>query len=85
MEEPKINKELNLKRTAYPNNFVTAKLALGDLEFGHIVKIIVDNESSAIEIPKAIEHEGHKILEVRKLNQNDWEIVVQKHNGGYVI
>lgn len=85
IEEPKINKELNLKRTAYPNNFVTAKLALGDLEFGHIVKIIVDNESSAIEIPKAIEHEGHKILEVRKLNQNDWEIVVQKHNGGYVI
>jgi len=85
IEEPKINKELSLKRTAYPNNFVTAKLALGDLEFGQILKIIVDNELSAIEVPKAIEHEGHKILEVKKLNQNDWEIIIQKHNGGYII
>ncbi|MCG2707618.1 MAG: sulfurtransferase TusA family protein [Candidatus Omnitrophica bacterium] len=55
------------------------------MEFGQILKIIVDNELSAIEVPKAIEHEGHKILEVKKLNQNDWEIIIQKHNGGYII
>ncbi len=85
IEEPKIDKELNLRGVIYPDNLIAAKLALGDLQFGQILKIIVDYEQAASELPKAIEHEGHKILEVTKLDKNDGAIIVQKHNGGYVI
>ncbi len=85
IEEPKIDQELNLKGTGYPDNFVKAKSALEGLEFSQILKIVMDNDPAASEVLKAIEHEGHKILEVKKLNQNDWEIIIQKHNGGYII
>ncbi len=83
--EFKIDKELNLKGTVCPDNFVKAKLALEDLKLGQILKIIVDYEPAVSEVPKAMEYEGHKILEVKKLNRNDWGIVIQKHNGSYTI
>ncbi|MBI3991074.1 MAG: phosphate ABC transporter ATP-binding protein [Candidatus Omnitrophica bacterium] len=78
IEEPKIDKELNLKGTLCPDNFVKAKLALEDLRFGQALKIIVDYEPAVVEVPKAMEFDGHKILEVKRINQNDWEIVIQK-------
>lgn len=85
IEEPKINRELNLKGTICPDNFVKAKLALEELEIGQVLKIIVDYEPAVTELPNAMEYEGHKILEVKRLNLTDWEIVIQKHNGSYTI
>lgn len=85
IEEPKIDKELNLKGTLCPGNFVKAKLALEDLRFGQVLKIIVDYDPAVVEVPKAMEFDGHKILEVKRINHNDWEIVIQKEDGNYVI
>ncbi|MFA4888731.1 MAG: phosphate ABC transporter ATP-binding protein PstB [Candidatus Omnitrophota bacterium] len=85
IEEPKIDKELNLKGTVCPDNFVKAKLALEDLKLGQILKIIVDYEPAVSEVPKAMEYEGHKILEVKRLNFTDWEIIIQKRNNTYLI
>jgi phosphate transport system ATP-binding protein len=85
IEEPKIDKELNLKGTVCPGNFVKAKLALEDLRLGQILKIIVDYEPAVVEVPKAMEFDGHKVLEVKRINQSDWEIIIQKHNGEYAI
>lgn len=80
IEEHKIDKELNLKGTICPDNFVKAKLALEDLEAGQVLKIVIDYEPAVSEVPKAIEYEGHKILEVKRLNLTDWEIIIQKQN-----
>ena len=85
IEEHKINRELNLKGTICPGNFVKAKLALEELETGQVLKIIVDYEPAVSEVPKAMEYEGHKILEVKRLNKTDWEIIIQKHDKGYII
>lgn len=85
IEEPKIDKELNLKGTVCPDNFVKAKLALEDLKLGQILKIIVDYEPAVSEVPKAMEYDGHKILEVKRLNFTDWEIIIQKRNSTYLI
>jgi phosphate transport system ATP-binding protein len=85
IEEPKIDKELNLKGTICPDNFVKAKLALEDLRLGQILKIIVDYEPAVTEVPKAMEFDGHKVLEVKRINQTDWEIVIQKQSGIYTI
>lgn len=78
IEDYKVDKELNLKGTVCPANFVKANLALEDLKTGQILKLIVDYEPAVSELPKTIEYEGHKILEVKRLNQTDWEIVIQK-------
>jgi len=85
IEEHKIDKELDLKGTICPDNFVKAKLALEDLKLGQILKIVVDYEPAVSEVPKAMEYENHKILEVKRLNLTDWEIIIQKHNGSYTI
>ena len=85
IEEHKINMELNLKGTICPGNFVKAKLALEEMEPGQVLKIIVDYEPAVSEVPKAMEYEGHKILEVKRLNKTDWEIIIQKHDKGYII
>lgn len=85
IEEHKVDKELNLKGTICPDNFVKAKLALEDLKIGQVLKIIVDFEPAVSEVPKAMEYDGHKVLEVKRLNSSDWEIVIQKHDGSYAI
>jgi len=85
IEEHKINRELNLKGTICPDNFVKAKLALEELDSGQVLKIIVDYEPAISEVPKAMEYEGHKILEVKRLNKTDWEIIIQKYDEGYII
>jgi len=85
IEEPRINKELNLKGTVCPDNFVKAKLVLEGLNEGQVLKIIVDYPLAVEEVPKAMEYDGHKVLEVRRLNQTDWEIIIQKQTGGYAI
>ncbi len=85
IEEHKIDKELNLKGTICPDNFVKAKLALEGLKLGQILKIVVDYEPAVVEVPKAMEYDGHKVLEVKRLNLTDWEIIIQKENGNYAI
>lgn len=78
ISEYKIDKELNLKGTICPNNFVKAKLALENLRVGQILKIIVDYAPAVEEVPKAMELDEHKVIEVKRLNQTDWEIIIQK-------
>ncbi len=85
IEEHKIDKELNLKGTIFPNNFVKAKLALEELGTGQVLKLIIDYEPAVSEVPKAMEFDGHKVLEVKRLNLTDWEIIIQKQDSGYSI
>lgn len=85
ISEFKIDKELNLKGTVCPDNFVKAKLALDCLKHGQILKTIVDYEPAVTEVPKAIESDGHKVLEVKQLNETDWEIIIQKKEVIYTI
>lgn len=76
IEGRKADKELDLKGTVCPANFVKAKLALEGLDDGKVLRIIVDYEPAVSELPRAMEYEGHKVLEVKKLSATDWEIVI---------
>lgn len=78
IEEKRPDKELNLKGTVCPDNFVRAKLALEEMAEGQVLKIVIDYEPAVSEVPRAMEYEGHKVLEVKRINESDWEIVVQK-------
>lgn len=78
IEEHDIDKELDLKGTVCPNNFVRTKLVLEEMEIGQILRIVVDDETAVQEVPRAIEYEGHKVLGVSQLNETDWAIIAQK-------
>lgn len=32
-----------------------------------------------------MEYEGHKVIEVKRVNLTDWEIIIEKENGSYAI
>jgi len=78
IDEHKIDKELNLKGTECPANFVKTKIALEGMEIGQVLKVIVDDKTAVSEVPKAVEYDGHKVLSVNPLNNTDWEIICQK-------
>lgn len=77
IEDHRPDMELNLKGTTCPANFVHAKLALEKLRARQVLRIIVDYEQAVTELPRAMEFEEHKVLEVKRLNRTDWEILIQ--------
>jgi tRNA 2-thiouridine synthesizing protein A len=76
--EPSIDKELNLQGEVCPYTFVKSKLALEVMQPGQVLRVIVDNDESAANVPRSMQNEGHGVLEVNKLNDKDWQIIVQK-------
>ena len=85
IEEPVIQEELNLRDSRYPDSFHKVKQSLDSREVGEIIRVIVRDERSVKEISTSIEKEGHQILELKRSNQSDWEVIIQKREGGYAI
>jgi tRNA 2-thiouridine synthesizing protein A len=76
--EAGIDKELNLQGEVCPYTFVKSKLALEIMQPGQVLRVIVDNDESAANVPRSMQNEGHNVLGVTKLNGKDWQIVVRK-------
>ncbi len=74
----KIDTAINLKGNKCPFNFVYAKQALYNMERGKVLKVIVDDPTAVTEVPRGMEADGHKVLNVKQVNKTDWEIVIQK-------
>jgi tRNA 2-thiouridine synthesizing protein A len=76
--ETAIDKDLNLQGEVCPYTFVKSKLALEIMQPGQVLRVIVDNDESASNVPRSMQNEGHNVLGVTKLNEKDWQIVVRK-------
>jgi len=67
-EEKEVTPEvLDLKGTACPVNYVKAKLFLEKLEPGSILDIYLDEGEPINNVPKSLENDGHKILDIQKI------------------
>ena len=74
----KINKTINIKGEVCPFTFVRSKLAIEQIKSGEVLEIILDHEPAVENIPRSMDNEGHKVLEVKKINETDWKILVRK-------
>ncbi len=74
----KIDKVLDIKGEVCPYTFVRSKLALEDMESGQVLKVIVDHEPATKNVPRSMENEGNKILDISKINDTNWQIIVKK-------
>ena len=45
---------------------------------GEILRVIVDYEPAIRNVPRSMEEQGHKVLSVNKINDTDYEIIVEK-------
>ena len=73
-----IVESLDLKGEVCPYTFVKTKLALEELQSGQALRVIVDNPGSAANVPRSLRSDGHVVIDVTKLNDTDWAIIVKK-------
>ncbi len=73
-----IDVEIDLKGEVCPYTFVRSKLAIEEMSPGQVLRVIVDHEPATKNVPRSMENEGNDILDVDRLNESDWQIVVRK-------
>lgn len=69
---------LDLRGEVCPYTFLKTKLALEDLGPGTVLRVVVDNEPSARDVPRSVEGAGHAVLAVESPGAGLWTIVVRR-------
>ncbi|WP_457599962.1 sulfurtransferase TusA family protein [Hydrogenivirga sp.] len=78
MQEIKADKELDIRGEVCPFTFVKSKLVLENMKEGEVLRVLIDYEPSAENVPKSMRDEGQEVIAVNKLGDNLWEIIVRK-------
>jgi TusA-related sulfurtransferase len=73
-----IDKSINIKGEVCPYTFVRSKLAIEELESGQVLEVITDHVPATKNVPRSMEGEGNKVLEISQVNEKDWRMVFQK-------
>lgn len=60
--------KLDLRGEICPTNFVKTKLMLEEMDEGQILEVILDEGEPMRNVPLSVKEEGHKILEVNRLD-----------------
>lgn len=71
-------KELNLKNTPCPINFVRTKLKLETMQVGEILEVILDDGEAIESVSTSITEEGQKILEKTQAEDSSWVLRIEK-------
>ncbi len=78
MEKTQINRELDLRGEVCPFTFVKSKLIIEQMEPGETLRVLLDYEPSVENVPKSMREEGQEVLDVKKIGENLWEVIVRK-------
>ncbi len=71
-------KTVDLRGEVCPFTFVKTKVALEDAEPGEVLEIIFDHEPAVRDVPRSVQAEGHDVLSVEKIGEDEWRVVVRK-------
>jgi TusA-related sulfurtransferase len=74
--------ELDLRGEVCPYTFLRSKLALEDVPAGGVLRVLVDSEASARDVPRSLDRAGHAILSVEPTAGGAWAIVISKGSEG---
>ncbi len=80
-EEPMAEKSgllLDLSGVACPMNFVKTKLQLEEMDAGQILHVILDGGEPIRNVPRSVQSEGHKIVEVTPRPDGRHNLVIEK-------
>ncbi len=73
-----IDIRLDLAGVACPMNFVKTKLQLEEMEAGQVLEVIIDDGAPKENVPRSVQAEGHKILELAKTDDDHYKLVIEK-------
>jgi sulfite reductase (ferredoxin) len=80
-EEPVAAKSdllLDLSGVACPMNFVKTKLQLEEMDAGQILHVILDGGEPIRNVPRSVQSEGHKVVEVSPRPDGRHNLVIEK-------
>ncbi len=72
------DQELDIKGEVCPYTFVKTKLAIEAMQSGQILKIHTDHQPAVENVPRSLKGEGHEVLEIKKVNDTEWQVTVKK-------
>ena len=72
------DRELDLRGEVCPYTYLMTRLALEGMEGGRVLRVLVDSETSARDVPVGLRRAGHAVLAVTEGPPGAWAIVVRK-------
>ena len=69
---------VDLKGNLCPYNFILAKQELAKLDEGQVLVITVDDPVAVEQVPRGMEADGHRVLEVKQIAEREWQVAIQK-------
>lgn len=70
--------KLDLTGVACPLNFVKTKLKLEEMGNGETLEVILDDGEPIQNVPRAVKEEGHQIVDVKKIDENHFRLLIKK-------
>jgi TusA-related sulfurtransferase len=70
--------ELDITKEHCPMTFVKTKLKLDTLATGDQLTIKLKAGEPLENVPRSSEEQGHKVLDIRKISDEIYEVVIQK-------
>ena len=77
-DDLKVDRTLDIRGQVCPLTFVRSKLAIEKMALGEVLEIIVDHQPAALNVPRSMEHEGHKVLKIEQAGDAEWHLFVRK-------
>ena len=73
--------ELDLRGEVCPYTFLKARLALETLPAATLLRVLVDNEASARDVPRSLAAAGHTVLGCEPTGERSWTILTRRAAG----
>lgn len=70
--------ELDLRGEVCPYTFLKARLALDSLPEGGVLRVVVDNVTSARDVPRSLAAAGHAVLACAATGDGAWAILTRR-------
>ncbi|MBU2567982.1 MAG: sulfurtransferase TusA family protein [Elusimicrobia bacterium] len=67
----------DLRGTPCPINYVKTKIKLEELNTGDVLEVYLDDGEPIVNVPKSLEGDGHKILNIQRVD-NYFKVAVKK-------
>lgn len=78
MNQYKVDQRIDITREICPMTFVKTKLKLETMSSGEVLEVILKEGEPLINVPRSVEEEGHRILELSKQEDNNYKLLIER-------
>jgi TusA-related sulfurtransferase len=78
MNETPIDRTLDIRGEVCPFTFAKTRLALEELQPGQILRVLLDYEPAAKNVPRSVETMGDEVISIEPCGESEWVITIRK-------